>query len=95
MIVIDIPKKILYAVAAEIVGKLDLFDLNDAEKHAMAIEFYRRGYVYRCSSFDDMPTYGYGQLDNYGFFEYPLYEKDIKPGLNKLGVLEMEKNNVG
>ena len=89
-----LPKKMLYALAKEVCGKTLLTDLNDAEKHAMAIKLYERHYIHGCSSFEDHPTYGYGEMDSYGFFEYPLYEKDIKPGLNKLRIQNKETADV-
>lgn len=89
-----ITKKVLYALAEKVCGKNSLTGLNDAEKHAIAIELYKQGYTYACSSFGDIATYGYGMQDISGFFEYSLYEKDIKPGLNKRRIQQKETENV-
>ena len=45
----------------------------DREKsHPMAIKLFDTGIQYGASSFEDFETYGYGELDDYGFWEYPL-----------------------
>jgi hypothetical protein len=85
-----IPKRVLEHLAKEVCGKITLSDLTDADKHAMAIRLYERGYIHQCSSFDDAPTYGYGKMDDWGFFEYQLYEKDLGPGLNKRRIMEKQ-----
>ena len=72
-----IPKKVLYELSKKVCQKEFLSDLTDADKHAIAMQLHAMGFKYMCSSFEDMPTYGYGELDNWGFWEYPLYEKDV------------------
>ena len=54
-----------------------------------AIEFWNSGKPYQCSTgICDFPTYGYGKLDDLGYFEFPfpseLAELDIIAAENKL-----------
>jgi len=76
---VRITKKLIKEIAKEQFKKSNIDKLNDPEKHAIAIELLRLGCVYEFSSFESQQTYGYGKIDNYGFFEYPLYEKDVNP----------------
>jgi hypothetical protein len=96
-----ITKKLLISLAKKCCAKKDLNKLTDADKHAIAVELYKLGYIHSSSSYEDIPSYepistaGYGKLDDFGFFEYPLYEKDIKPGLNKHRIQQKEAGYVG
>jgi hypothetical protein len=86
-----IPKRVFLSLAKELCSKTKLSELTEAEKHIIAVALYQRSYVHSCSSFEDIITYGYGSLDDYGFWEYPLYEEDLVSGLNKLRILERQK----
>lgn len=38
----------------------------------IAFFLYLLGFKYHCSSFEDLITHGYGDMDDFGFFKYPL-----------------------
>jgi hypothetical protein len=86
-----VTKKTLLLLAKEICGKKGLKNLSGADQHAIAVALHQRHHPYCCSSFGDVITYGYGELDDYGFWEYPLYEKDVVPGKNRQIIEEHEK----
>ena len=48
-------------------------------KYMIGKIFLKMGFQYGVSTdIADFTSYGYGELDSYGFWEYPIYEKDIK-----------------
>lgn len=48
--------------------------VDKKRSHEHAVRLYEKGIQLNCSTgIDDSDTYGYGKLDDYGFFEYPLY----------------------
>jgi hypothetical protein len=49
------------------------------KSHTNALRLFREGVKYGCSTdVSGKTSYGYGELDNYGFWEYPLYF-DVEP----------------
>lgn len=49
------------------------------KNHQIAIERYKNGEKPNVSStLEDEITYGYGEVDEYGFWEFPLYEDDME-----------------
>ena len=49
------------------------FDIKKSNKIALILYF--SGFRYQCSSFEDIITYGYGKLDQWGFWQFELIEK--------------------
>lgn len=66
-----------------------LIDLNTIEEQFLtAARMWNNGLPYQCSTdISDTPSYGYGKLDDYGFWEFPfpneLAELDIIAAENK------------
>jgi hypothetical protein len=52
-----------------------LIDIH--KSHPRAVNRYFAGIKYKCSTgIDESITRGYGKLDDYGFWEYPLHFQD-------------------
>lgn len=46
--------------------------VNREQSYREALEMYDQGIPYGVSSFEDQITYGHGELDMYGFWQYTL-----------------------
>ena len=58
--------------------------MNDLTSHPKAIELWRSGKAFRCSTnINNEPSYGYGNLDDYGFFDYELSPEFITDEVSK------------
>jgi hypothetical protein len=73
------PKSMLYKMAKEVCGKEMLTDLDLDDKHKIGQRLLYMAYPYGVSTdISEQTSYGYGDLDNNGFFEFPIYPSDIK-----------------
>jgi hypothetical protein len=69
----------LYKLAKELCGKEMLTDLDLKDQHKIGQRLLYEGFDYGVSSdISEQISYGYGDLSFNGFFEYPIYERDIK-----------------
>ena len=63
---------------------MDKTRIPKKNSHPHALHLFNEGKQYGCSTgIDDRTTWGYGELDNYGFWQHPLYfdeenKKEIK-----------------
>ncbi len=75
--------------------KIDIIDV----KTGIANTLFRLGFRYRAStSIADTTTFGYGQLDTNGYFEYDIsprlvLEKRIKVKLSRLSYKQLDEIN--
>jgi len=73
------PRPMLYKLAKELCGKQGIDELNEAEKRQIAQRL-----LYMCfpmgisTGTNEKPTYGFGNLDSNGFWEFPLTTYDIR-----------------
>lgn len=69
----------IYKVAKEVCGKESLTDLTVEEQHKIGQRLLYMCFAYNVSSdITEQVSYGYGELDNNGFWEFPINEQDIK-----------------
>lgn len=55
---------------------INIILINLEHSHEIAIDYYRNGIKPKCSTdISESLSYGYGRLDDNGFWEYPLYFK--------------------
>lgn len=75
----SIPRSLFYKLAKEVCKKDMIEELNEKEKRTIGQRLLYMCFQHGASTgIHEKTTYGYGELDNNGFFEFPITEADLK-----------------
>ena len=75
----EVPRSMFYKLAKEVCGKEMVEELNEKEKHTIGQRLLYMCFSYGASTgIHEQMTYGFGDLDGNGFWEFPITEIDIK-----------------
>lgn len=75
----QLSRSLVYKLAKEVCGKEMISDLTIEDQHAIGRRLLYECYPHGISTgIDESTTYGYGELDANGFWEFPINEADLK-----------------
>lgn len=74
-----VPRAIFYKLSKELCKKEMIEELNEKEKHTIGQRLLYMCFPHAVSTgIHEKTTYGFGNLDANGFWEFPVTETDIK-----------------